>query len=804
MTRSQAHASGALALLLLVSAHGSAAGGFAPFTVSAIRIEGLQRISEGTVFNLLPVDIGDTLTPRRVREALRAVNDSGFFRDVEMRRDEGGVLIVVVRERPSIRSFEVTGNKDVKTEDLNKSLKNVGLAQGKILNRSTLEDVRQYLIDQYFSRGKYGVRVDANVVEQPGNLVDVKIKIVEGERARIREINVVGNERFTDRELLEGLELKSHNLLSFYKQDDRYSKQTLEGDLEKLRSYYLDRGYADFEITSTQVALAPEKDDLYITVNVFEGKTWKLGAVKLAGRFVIPQEILEQYVRVKPGDLYSQRLIAASEDAIRDKLGEQGFSFAEVHAVPNPDAAKGEIALTFEIEPNSRTYVRRIEFDGVERTRDDVLRREMRQLEGGTLSNALIERSKERLERLPYITTVETSTEKVEGAPDLVDVKVKVEEGPSSQLGGGIGYSQQQSFMLNGSFVDSNLFGSGDRLGVELNGGHYSKIYSVTHTNPYFTADNVSLSLDGSYIERERLTSSYSPFTTTTAEAGASVSYPLSEAEYVNFGITTSHEDLATSILSSTQLRDWVRNNGDSYFRRVGSDTVLGTVLDNVELSAGWLYDSRNRTLFPTRGGMYRFTVTATPPGNTISYATAYLRAQQFFHLPGPDFFEKFPISVSSVIGWSAAFGDTTSVPPHHNVLMGGSDSVRGFRDGTLGPRDSLGNPYGGDSGISTQIDAIVPLPQKFQSSARVSLFFDFGQAYYLGETVFHNPRGDRANYGVKFNELRSSTGISVQWLSPMGLFRFSYAVPIAYQRGTRREFGDVIERFQFSVGQAF
>jgi outer membrane protein insertion porin family len=277
------------------------------FTVTGIRVEGLQRISEGTVFNTLPINIGDRLSVQRVREALRALNDTGFFRDVELRREEPGVLVVVVLERASIRTFDVKGNKILKTEDLMKSLRNVGLASGKILNRSTLEDIRQYLIEQYFARGNYDVLVDANVDEQPNNLVDVHVNIVEGKRARIRQINVVGNERFSDRELLAGLELKSSNLLSFYKGSDRYSRQVLEGDLEKLRSYYMDRGYADFEITSTQVSLAPEKDDLFITVNVYEGTTWKMGAIKLAGRFVVPEEVLKQYLFVKPGDRYSQR-----------------------------------------------------------------------------------------------------------------------------------------------------------------------------------------------------------------------------------------------------------------------------------------------------------------------------------------------------------------------------------------------------------------------------------------------------------------------------------------------------------------
>ena len=792
-----------LPLALLVSTLRIHAGEPTEFVVGGIRVEGLQRISEGTVFNMLPVNIGDRIGPQRVREALRALNDTGFFRDVELRRDES-VLVVVVQERPSIRTFEVTGNKDIDTEDLLKSLRNVGLASGKTLNRSTLEDVRQYLIEQYFARGRYDVRVEARVEELPNNLVDVHVGIVEGQIVRIRSINVVGNERFSDKELLAGLSLKASNLLSFYRGDDKYSRQALNGDLEKLRSYYMDRGFADFEITSTQVTIAPEKKDLYLTLNVFEGTTWKLGTVKLAGRFVVPEALLRQFLLVRPGDLYSQRLIAASEEALRNRLYEAGFGFAEVATVPNSNPATGEVSLTFQIEPNARTYVRRINFDGVERTDDEVLRREMRQLEGAVLSNVAIMRSEERLQRLPYIDKVETETKRVPGTADLVDIDVKVEEGASSHVGGGIGYSERQAFTLSGNFVDSNLFGSGDRLAIDFNGGRYGELYSVAHTDPYFTIDGVSRSLSASYVERERITSSFSQFTTQTYNAGTSLGYPIAEDQYLNFGLNYSHENLATAFSSSTQLRDWVRNNGDYYFRRVGADRVLGTIVDTVEITGGWLHDSRDRSLFPTRGGSHRLSLAYAPPFNDVSYATANFRSQQFFRIPGIDLLDRVPLSITTHLGWSKAFGDTTAVPPHRHVFTGGSDSVRGFRDGSLGPRDSLGNPYGGDVGISAQFEAVLPLPARFQTSARLSLFYDIGQSFYLGDTEFRNKRGDRTDYRFDLGELRSSAGIALEWLSPMGLFRFSWAVPLRYQDETRREYGDEREPVQFSVGKAF
>jgi outer membrane protein insertion porin family len=799
--------SGACALVKLLCVCGAVAAqaqGASEFTVTGIRVEGLQRIAEGTVFNQLPVNIGDHVDGQRIREALRALNATGFFKDVELRREEPGMLVVVVQERPSIRDFKLTGNKKVKTEDMTKSLRNVGLASGKILNRSTLEDARQYLIEQYFAYGQYGVTVDARVEEVAGNLVDVHLDIHESKQARIRQINIVGNQRFSDEELLEGLELHESNWLSFYRGDDKYSRQQLEGDLEKIRSYYMDRGYADFEIASTQVSMAPEKDDLFVTINLFEGETWKLGSVKLSGRFVVPEEILRQYLIVKPGDQYSHKLIAATQKALSDRLSEAGYAFADIAIVPNGNPDTHEMALTFQIEPNARAYVRHLEFTGVQKTNDEVLRREMRQFEGAVLSNNLLTRSEERLQRLPYIKSVETETKRVPGSNDLVDVEVKVEEGPSSTLGGSVGYSERQSFILAGNFVDSNLFGSGDRLAIELNGSKYGTVYSIAHSDPYFTADGISGSWNASYIERERLTSSFSQFTTKTYSTGFSVGYPLSEDQYVNLGLNFSHENLATVRSSSTQLREWVRDNGDYYFRRVGSDPILGTIIDSFEITGGWLWESRNRSLFPTSGGQHRLSFGITPPGSAVEYASVNFRSQQFFHLPGADFLEKFPIQLTTNLGWTTALGDTTAAPPHRHVFVGGSDSVRGFRDGSLGPRDSLGNPFGGDAGFSTQVDLILPLPEKFQSSARFSLFYDMGQSFFLGDTQFRNRRGDRTDYKFDLGEIRSSTGVSLQWLSPMGLFRFSYAVPINYQGQTRRLFGDEIEKFQFSVGTAF
>ena len=556
--------------------------------VDNIRVEGLQRVSEGTVYNYLPVNIGDRLSQQRVREAIRALYDTGFFRDVELRWEEG-TLVVVVLERPSIESFEITGNKDIKTEDLSKSLRNVGLATGKTFDRSVLEDVKQYLTDQYFSRGKYAVRIDAKVEEVPDNRVRVKIEIKEGKRAKIRQINLVGNTTFDEETILEDFELKTPNWLSWYKQDDRYSRESLQGDLEKLRSYYMDRGYANFEIESTQVAIAPEKDDIFITVNVNEGEVFKVSNVKLAGTFVVPESELKNFLFVKAGDTYSKKAITATQEIIQNRLGLEGYAFAKVDPVPTPEEGKKEVGITFFIDPGNRVYVRHVIFNGVTKINDDVLRREMRQLEGGWLSNMLVERSKQRIQRLPFIEKVESETTPVPGTPDLVDIEFEIKEGPSAQLGGGIGYSESQSFILNGNYADSNFLGSGERISVDLNSGRYSKVYGVSHTNPYTNIDGVARTVSLTYRDVTQFVSASSDFSSESFAVSVDYGYPITEFQGLRVGLSAQRSSLITGEGSAEQARAWVRSNGDYRVQIVPEQdfgngfVVPGTTLDTTQ-----------------------------------------------------------------------------------------------------------------------------------------------------------------------------------------------------------------------------
>ncbi len=781
------------------------------FRVENIRVEGLQRVSEGTVYNYLPVNIGDRLTPQRTREAIRALYDTGFFRDVELRRD-GGTLVVAVLERPTIESFEIKGNKDIKTEDLSKSLRNVGLANGKTFDRSVLDEVKQYLTDQYFSRGKYAVRVDTRVDDLPDNRVRVNIDIKEGKRAKIRQINVVGNETFTEDEILEDFELKTPNWLSWYRQDDRYSRESLQGDLEKLRSYYMDRGYANFDIDSTQVAIAPEKDDIFVTVNITEGEVFKISDVKLAGTFVVSEAELRNYVLVKPGDTFSKKQITTTQEFIQNRLGLEGYAFAKVDPVPTPDPKTGEVALTFFVDPGNRVYVRQILFNGVTKINDDVLRREMRQLEGAWLSNVLLERSKQRLQRLPFIEKVESETKPVAGSADLVDVEFEIKEGPSAQLGGGIGYSESQSFILNGNYADSNFLGSGERISLDLNSGRYSKVYGFSHTDPYTNIDGVARTMSFTYRDVTQFVSASSDFSSESLALGIDYGYPISEFQSLRLGLSAQRSSLITGDGSAEQAREWVRNNGD--YRQqiipesdygngfIAPGTVLDTTqFDTYELVLGWSYDSRNRALFADRGMRHTLSLSYTLPFSDVEYYSANYDYLQFVPLIG-----RWTLALAAEFGFSMDIGPTTASPPYRNFFAGGPDTVRGYRESRLGPKDSFGNPFGGNLKVAARAELIIPTPEKWATSARATVFYDIGNVFSTGNRYqFTGVDGvTPVDYRFEYDKLKHSTGVAVQWLAPLGVFRFSYAFPLNAYRGDNVLFPDEEERFQFTIGQAF
>jgi outer membrane protein insertion porin family len=574
----------------------------------------------------------------------------------------------------------------------------------------------------------------------------------------------------------------------------------------------MDRGYANFEVESTQVAIAPEKDDIFITVNVNEGEVFKVKEVKLAGTFTVPEPLLRRYLLVQPGDTFSRKIITATQELLQNRLGEDGFAFAKVDPVPTTlgDPKNKELSLTFFVDPGNRVYVRHIVFNDVTKINDEVLRREMRQLEGGWLSNAALDRSKQRLERLPYIKKVESETKPVAGSTDLVDVIYKIEEGPSAQLGGGIGYSESQSFILSGNYADANFLGTGRRVSVDLNSGQYSKVYGMSVTEPYFTPNGVGLTGNVTYRDQTQFVSASSDFSSETLGAGFDVGYPIGESQGVRIGLQFQKSSLLTTEGNSArQSITWVALNGDSSHQCIDYDlttpscdvSVWSTDYRTVELNTSWNYDSRNRSLFADRGMRHSLGIAYALPGaSDVEY---YVASYEFIkYVP---LFGRFTLQVGADLAYGMDIGDTTALPPYRQFYAGGPETVRGYRESRLGPKDDYGRPFGGNLKVVGRAEVIIPLPQKFQSSARLSWFYDIGNIFSTGDRYLFLGRGGQpVKYEFEYDKLKHSTGIAVQWLAPLGVFRFSYALPLNAYKGDFNTYPDETEQFQFSVGQAF
>jgi outer membrane protein insertion porin family len=787
--------------VLICAAAAMPVAGFAAeeFVVRDMRVEGLQRISEGTVFNYLPVNVGDTIGPQRIQEAIRALYSQGLFEDIEMRRD-GNTLVIAVRERPSIEQFTIEGNKDIKTEDLMESLRNVGLARGRTFDRSVLDNVQQFLREQYYDRGKYAVVVDAEVEETANNTVRIKIEVDEGERARIRQVNIVGNHSFEQDQIREDFTLDTANWLSWLRQDDRYAKEALSGDLETLRSFYMDRGYADFRVESTQVSISPDKKDIYVTINIHEGEQYTISEVKLVGNLPVPEEQMRRLILAQPGTIFNLRLLTQSSELMSFRLGEEGYANAEIEPVPELDYEAKEAAVTFFVDARSRVYVRHINFIGVDEIDDEVLRREMRQAEGAYLSNRLVDRSKILLQRLPFVEGVEVENAPVPGSPDLVDVNFTIEYRMPGQFSGGVGYSESQKFLLNGSIVHSNFLGTGNRVALSLNSGRFSKLYSLSHTDPYVTQNGVQRTVSVSHRDITQFVSGSSDFSTTSTGASLEYGYLVSEYNSLSFGVAYQHAELLSSSASTAQAQDWVTNNGNPFTENAGGGlTFFGTEFDTFELIAGWGYDSRNRAIFADRGTRHRVSLGMAVPGSEVEYFTARYDFTKYIPIYG-----QWTLRLNSELAYGEALNATTALPPYKQFFGGGPDSVRGYKESYLGPRDSFGNPYGGNVLVASQVELILPIPEKWRGQTRASLFYDIGNIFNTGEVRFTDKLGTPVTYEPEFDELRTSVGVSVQWLAPLGFFQFSYAYPLNEYEGNDRFYGDEIERFQFTIGQAF
>ena len=767
------------------------------WVVRNFQVEGAQRISEGTIYNYLPINIGDTLTTQRIQEAIRAIYITSFFADVEFRRS-GDTLIITVLERPTIEEFTFDGNSEIETEQLVDNLRRLGLTRGKVFDQTVLDQVTQGLTEQYFTRGRYAVMVESTVEETGDNSVRVDIQIDEGERARIRQINVVGNTSFDDEEVISDFTSSTGNWLSWFKKDYSYGKLELEGDLETLVAFYMDRGFADFRYESVQVAISPDNSDIFITINITEGDRSTISDINLTGDLIVSAEVLRTDIQANPGEMFSQQLLTVSEQLIRNRLGVDGYAFADVRAVADLNEETLEAEITFFVDPKNRVYVRRINFNGADNVNDDVFRREMRQLEGAYLSNINVERSRVRIQRLAYVESVAYDTVPVPGTTDIVDLDFEIEEGLPGQFGGGIGFSKYYGATLNGNFTHSNFMGTGNRVGLTLNGGEFYKQAMIDYTDPYLTVDGLSRQLSVNWREIKQFTTAASDFSTETVTLGSTWSYPITEFQFISFGLSYSLAELATSAWSSKQANDWVKGHGTGVSGQ--ADDFFATSLKTWDVSMGWQFDSRDRVIFPTSGTRVAVNLSGSIPGSEVEYYVGSLAFTQFVPI-----YDEWMVRFNSVTSFGDAYGEKTkSLPPFRNFFGGGPGTVRGYRESFMGPRDSWNNPYGGNLLIANQLELIVPIPEAFRTQARATIFYDVGGVFSTGGVDFLDRLGDPLSYAYSSDALKHSVGVGVEWLAPVGMLKFSIAQPLNAQEETRRLFKDRTELFQFTVGNAF
>jgi len=756
-----------LGMGFLAAAVSTSAYGFEPFVIKDIRLEGLQRISAGTVFNYLPVKIGDQINNELSSQAIRTLYKTGFFKDVRLEQ-EGDALVVFVAERPAISDVSITGNSEIPTEQLEDSLKQIGLTRGKVLDRSLLDKIEQELERQYYSLGKYGVKIDTETSPLERNRVKVSINIAEGGDAKVYAINIVGNELFTDERLLGRTQLGG---ISFFGGRKQYSKQLLGADLETIKSFYLDRGYINFNIDSTQVSLTPDKQDVYVTVNITEREQYTVRNIKLAGDLIVAEKELIDMISLKEGDVFSRKLAVESTKRISDRLSEDGYAFANVNIVPDVDKDTLTVGITLFVDPGKRVYVRRVNVSGNSKTKDEVIRREFRQFEGDWMSSKQVSLSRSRLDRTGYFESVSVETPAVPGTSDQVDINYAVKEQPTGNLSAGVGYSDTQGVLLNLGVTQENFLGTGKRVGVNIDNSQVTKNYSVSYTNPYHTLEGISRGFRVYYRAVDALEANISNFTTDSYGASLSYGFPLGETTSARMSLGFENTELLLADETqgiSADILDFVQENGNVY--------------DDFPISASYVDDSRNKRLMATSGSLMTLGTQATIPGSDLEYYKLNFRYLHYIPLG-----KVTALSLNTSLGYGDGYGDTSRLPPFKNYFAGGVRTVRGYDANSLGPRDIVtGDPIGGDRMIIGNVELILPNPLETEDGAgstRVSAFFDFGNVY---------------RNKVELSELRASTGLSILWLSPVGALTFSYAFPINDQEG------DELQAFQFTLGSAF
>ncbi|HET8802217.1 MAG TPA: outer membrane protein assembly factor BamA [Marinobacter sp.] len=746
------------------------------FTVADIEVEGLQRVSAGTVFSAFPVNIGEQMDEAELADAIKSLFRTGLFTDIEASRD-AGILILTVRERPSISSIEIEGNKNIETEMLMDALAGAGLQEGQVFRRATLERLELEILRSYISQGRYNARVKATAEELPRNRVAIRLDINEGSVAAIQHINIVGNEEFSDEQLRELFELQTSSWWNSLTNADKYAREKLSGDLETLRSWYLDRGYLDFNVESSQVSISPDKQQVFIAIALSEGPQYTVSGIELRGELIVGEEELRKLIPVEEGDVFSRSQMTAISESLAFRLGKEGYAFANVNAVPEP-GENNTAKVTFFVEPGKRAYVRRINFDGNVSTRDDVLRQEMTQMEGGIASSDRIEFSKTRLERLGFFKTVNVDTVPVPGTDDLVDVNYSVEEQPTGSLSASVGFSQDSGIILGANVSENNFFGTGKRVSFGVNVSDSVKSANVSYLDPYYTVDGVSRGFSVFARETDFEEEDISSYLLDEYGGRVTFGYPTDNITRLNFGAGYTLSKIQEGVFTSQEVRDFIADEGDAF--------------NNYFLFGGWRRSTLNRGVLPSDGYSHSVSVDIAVPGSDLTFYK--VRHSTDFYYPITEN-NRWVFRARTDIGYGDGYGDRTQMPFYEHFYSGGYGSVRGYQANSLGRRAirsdndfSDPDPFGGSLLTEGSLELIFPTPFAGDTrSMRTAFFVDAGQ-------VFDPERG----FDPALDEVRLAAGIGFQWITAVGPLAFSLAQPINDQPG------DDTQVFQFSLGQTF
>ncbi len=753
------------------------------FVVSDIRVEGLQRVSAGTVFGAVPYSVGDNVGAEEIRTIARSLFQTETFDDVQIGRD-GNVLVIVVKERPTIDSIEFEGNKAIKTEALVEGLEGSGLSEGQIFKKVTLDQIASDLERQYVSQGRYDANIETTIENLPRNRVAIKVDVYEGNVSGIRHINIVGNTVFDDESLIELLELKLPGWLSFYTKDDQYSREKLQSDIEVLESHYLDRGYLTFRVDSTQVSIAPNMEDVYITINVIEGDQFKISAVEVAGELRdIPEENIRALLLTREGQTFSRQYMTLSEERIESALGNAGYTFASATGEPSANDDGETVTVKYFIDAGKRAYVRRLSFQGNTVTQDHVLRREMRQMEGGWASTAMIEGSKIRLQRLGFFKEVNVETPTVPGTDDQIDVNYTVEEQPSGSISATVGYAQRMGLILGLGYQESNVFGTGNSINIGINRSDYQQSLNVSFFDPYYTVDGVSRGYSAFFRKSDYEERNIASFSTDSYGLNVSFGYPISEISRIGLTVGIERTEIKEGVIPAQEISEFLDEEGNEF--------------DLVSLTATYSMSALNRGLLPTGGRSQSMSFEMTVPGSELEYYRLNYTGQVFYPL-----FNPFVLRLRANLGYGEAYGGTENFPFYKHFFAGGMGSVRGYESNSLGPRSTPSpqdrfndpDPIGGNVLVELSAEVLFPLPFiEDQSQLKSVLFFDAGN-------VFNTNCPDVSVYclGLDNGELRYSAGIAVTWITGFAPISFALAFPVNDKEG------DESESFQFELGKTF